>query len=407
MVGRAVPGTGEEAADHEVPAQGGEVLVHGEQGLVDLGLAVLTVGLEQHLGEVREERLAARGLARDRLEAPVGGEQVRDGAEGMTGHAPKPGGLGTRPAKGFHFGSGRTVTFTASCTFGSTGGMPVRSKIGRAFSTKARKSSSESQKSTTRHPPVPSGPAAWAMNPRGGHHSAAMSCRWVSSYSAWVRPGISTVTMTAMVLLLYAWREGVPISRPAPPPPRTATGPDRATGDRGGRMGSMSGFFDSPVPRRVETGEYPLWGEALALVNRDLAVTLPDQEPLRLQGLPSRDGGEDIYVALANGEWQGNCLDPSTSDDPVSAVEAVADAAQETVVELLWQAWPVCGEHGIGMHPHSADGQIGWWCSGGRTPREPAHVPAAVGALDSLVRPHRPHRKQRRRATPPAGSGSS
>ncbi|ALO10103.1 hypothetical protein AQF52_4509 [Streptomyces venezuelae] len=172
-------------------------------------------------------------------------------------------------------------------------------------------------------------------------------------------------------------------------------------------MGSMSGFFDSPVPRRVETGEYPLWGEALALVNRDLAVTLPDQEPLRLQGLPSRDGGEDIYVALANGEWQGNCLDPSTSDDPVSAVEAVADAAQETVVELLWQAWPVCGEHGIGMHPHSADGQIGWWCSGGRTPREPAHVPAAVGALDSLVRPHRPHRKQRRRATPPAGSGSS
>ncbi|MFE7584077.1 hypothetical protein ACFU5Y_21265 [Streptomyces gardneri] len=169
----------------------------------------------------------------------------------------------------------------------------------------------------------------------------------------------------------------------------------------------MSDFTDSSVPRWVQPGEYPLWGEALALVNRDLAATLPDQEPLRLRRLPSWDEGEDVYVTLPNGEWQGNCLDPSTSDDPVSAVAAVADAAQETVVELLWQAWPVCGEHGVGMHPYTEDEQVGWWCSGGRTPREPAHVPAAVGALDSLVRPRRPHRKERRRATPPAGNGSS
>lgn len=161
-------------------------------------------------------------------------------------------------------------------------------------------------------------------------------------------------------------------------------------------MAPMSDIFDPLDPRRVQPGEYPLWEEALALV--DLAATLPDREPLRLLALPSWDEGrsEDVYVAMANGEWQGNCLEPGWPDSPAHPVAAVADAAQETVSELLWQAWPVCGEHGIGMHPHEADGQVGWWCAGGNSPREPAHVPAAIGALDTLARPHRPNRKRRR-----------
>ncbi|MEU3750271.1 MULTISPECIES: hypothetical protein [Streptomyces] len=160
----------------------------------------------------------------------------------------------------------------------------------------------------------------------------------------------------------------------------------------------MSGIFDSPGPRRVLPGEYPLLEEALALVNRDLAATLPDVEPLRLLALPSWDEGraEDVYVAMANGEWQGNCLEPSSADSPAHALAAVADAAQETVSELLWQAWPVCGEHAIGMHLREEDGHVGWWCAGRRSPHEPAHVRAAIGALDTLARPHRPNRKRRR-----------
>ncbi|MFE7550094.1 hypothetical protein [Streptomyces gardneri] len=164
-------------------------------------------------------------------------------------------------------------------------------------------------------------------------------------------------------------------------------------------MVPVSGFFGSSAPRPVQPGEYPLWEEALELVNRDLAATLPEQEPLRLTGFPPWEEGEAeyVYVALANGESQGNCLEPGSADSPALALAAVADAAQETVSELLWQAWPVCGEHGIGMHPQEADGQVGWWCAGGKSAREPAHVRAAVGALGSLVRPHRPHRKPRRR----------
>ncbi|MER5202589.1 hypothetical protein [Streptomyces sp. NPDC002825] len=161
----------------------------------------------------------------------------------------------------------------------------------------------------------------------------------------------------------------------------------------------MSPFFDASPPRQVLPGEYPLWDEALALVNRDLSATLPDQKPLRLLGIPGHDGdeAENVYVTLANGEWHGTSLDPESADDPGHALAAVADAAQETVTELLWQAWPLCGEHDLGMHLREADGQPSWWCAGGRVPREPAHVRAAVGGLDALVRPHRPNRKQRRR----------
>ncbi|MFE0379870.1 hypothetical protein ACFW1M_30920 [Streptomyces inhibens] len=160
----------------------------------------------------------------------------------------------------------------------------------------------------------------------------------------------------------------------------------------------MSALFDLPEPRRVLQGEYPLWDEALALVNRDLAVSLPDQGLLQLLGLPPYNEGEaeNVYIALANGEWHGNVLDPHSADNPVLALMAIADAAQETVTECLWQAWPLCGEHDLGMHPREADGQPSWWCAGGNNRRGPAHIPAAVGGLDSLDRPRQPSRKRRR-----------
>ncbi|MEZ0094417.1 hypothetical protein [Streptacidiphilus sp. EB129] len=160
----------------------------------------------------------------------------------------------------------------------------------------------------------------------------------------------------------------------------------------------MCAHFDRPEPRWVLPGEYPLWDQALALLNRDLAVTLPEQRPLQLLALPpyAADELENVHVALANGEWDGNCLFPDSADDPAQALAVVADAAQETVVERLWQAWPCCPEHDLGMHPREdADGRLCWWCAGDRSRRGPAHLRAAVGALDTLVRPRRPNRKRR------------
>ncbi|MFD8642676.1 hypothetical protein ACFV14_20535 [Streptomyces zaomyceticus] len=70
------------------------------------------------------------------------------------------------------------------------------------------------------------------------------------------------------------------------------------------------------------------------------------------------DEPENVYVALANGEWHGNHLDWAAG--PASAPTIVADAAQETVAERLWQAWPLCAEHGLGMHPRDVDELLSW-----------------------------------------------
>jgi len=167
----------------------------------------------------------------------------------------------------------------------------------------------------------------------------------------------------------------------------------------GSAVVSRGGSFDGAEPRGVSPGEFPLWDGPLALLNRDLAATLPDHGPLRLLAVPSLglDEPEDVYVALANGEWHGNRLYPESAHDAVLAPAVVADAAQETVTERLWRAWPLCAEHDLGMHPRADTERIlSWWCAGGGTHGDPGHIRAAVGALDTLIRPRRPNRKKRR-----------
>lgn len=141
----------------------------------------------------------------------------------------------------------------------------------------------------------------------------------------------------------------------------------------------MRDLFDPPDPRRVSPGAYPLWDEALVLLNRDLAVTLPRQRPLRLVALPTYEAEEPehVYVALANGDWDGNPLCPDSAEYPALALMAVADAAQETVVECLWQVWPLCAEHDLGMHPREGTGG----CPGG------ARASACEAARPTSVRP--------------------
>jgi len=142
--------------------------------------------------------------------------------------------------------------------------------------------------------------------------------------------------------------------------------------------------FDPPEPRPVPPGEHPVWEQALALLNRDLAATLPRQGPLRLLALPSYDENEPeyVYVATADGEWHGNHLAPHTQAGFASALATVADAAQETVTERLWQAWPLCSEHNLGMHlREDAEERLSWWCAGERLRHGPGHIHAAVGAL--------------------------
>ncbi|OIJ68968.1 hypothetical protein WN71_005810 [Streptomyces mangrovisoli] len=147
-----------------------------------------------------------------------------------------------------------------------------------------------------------------------------------------------------------------------------------------------------PEPRPAEPGRWPMLEAALAVVNRDVTATLPGQEPLILMAVPSHEptpqggfDGEQVHVALPDGRWHGNQVnaydpeegDPEEPDDEETALSVVADAAQSTLMELLWQTWPICPEHKLGTHPRpagstedwyetttQADGPTVWWCRG-------------------------------------------
>lgn len=73
-VGDAVLGPGQLAADDEIAAERGAVLVDGEEGVVDFAFGVGPVGPEQRVREVFQELFATCRLARDRCQPPLGEE---------------------------------------------------------------------------------------------------------------------------------------------------------------------------------------------------------------------------------------------------------------------------------------------------------------------------------------------
>lgn len=151
-------------------------------------------------------------------------------------------------------------------------------------------------------------------------------------------------------------------------------------------------MLEPPEPVPTDPGRWPKLETALAVVNRDLRATLPGQDALVLMGVPSYEpasraytGEEQVYVAMPDGRWQGNPVNasdleegcPPEPHDPETVLGVVAEAAQDTLMELLRQAWPVCPAHGFGMHlwlagmPEDGDGSDVsgppmWHCRGGR-----------------------------------------
>ncbi|WDO05673.1 hypothetical protein ME763_08365 [Streptomyces murinus] len=166
---------------------------------------------------------------------------------------------------------------------------------------------------------------------------------------------------------------------------------------------------------RGEAGRWPELEAALAVVNRDVRATLPGQEPLILMVTPAPDGaagsdgsyGGQVYVAMADGRSHGNPVHagdleegggaPPEPGDAATVLSVVAEAAQETVMELLWRVWPLCREHGTGMHPRpagtsedwcpdetAAAGPPVWWCRGGRNGG--CHDASPIGELADTLR---------------------
>ena len=70
----------------------------------------------------------------------------------------------------------------------------------------------------------------------------------------------------------------------------------------------------------------------------------------------------------------GSGIYPSECRAPVTALVAVADDAQDSLMETIWAAWPVCPVHALGTHPQERDGAGVWWCGGGG-----GHAVAPIG----------------------------
>ncbi|MGP4096526.1 DDE-type integrase/transposase/recombinase [Nonomuraea sp. KM90] len=87
------------------------------------------------------------------------------------------------------------------------------------------------------------------------------------------------------------------------------------------------------------------------------------------------DNGGHAWVEF-QGDHHGNGISPITGRDPQTALAAVADAVQETIMELIWRVWPVCATHDLGLHAGWEHGIAIWWCTGNGT-----HTVAPVGEL--------------------------
>lgn len=119
---------------------------------------------------------------------------------------------------------------------------------------------------------------------------------------------------------------------------------------------------------------------AMRLVNQDAAASgLRDRCLLRIR--PDEPGlNGNAYVQTADGHTgSGQGVFPASGADPVSALVAVAEDAQDAVVHALWSAWPVCPAHQIGVHAREYGDAGVWRCAGGG-----GHVVAAIGDWQRL-----------------------
>ncbi len=96
-------------------------------------------------------------------------------------------------------------------------------------------------------------------------------------------------------------------------------------------------------------------------------------DPVRLVVL-SQSWPSHAYVEFRGGYGSTSGIAPEVGSNPLWALVAVADEAQDSVMETLKGVWPVCPTHQLGAHSREHAGQGVWWCNG-----DGGHVIAAIG----------------------------
>jgi hypothetical protein len=128
---------------------------------------------------------------------------------------------------------------------------------------------------------------------------------------------------------------------------------------------------------------------ALEVVQRDVDATAAEPHRLHFVSVPSgREASDDrIFLATEDGSyWSGgsSCF----GDDESTAQASVADTAQDCLMEVTHQVWPVCPDHERGIWVRVGDGSPyargdgsaarspRWWCDAGG-----GHPLSAIGSL--------------------------
>jgi hypothetical protein len=101
--------------------------------------------------------------------------------------------------------------------------------------------------------------------------------------------------------------------------------------------------------------------DAMRLVQADLTRTVSYIGSLTLAKLD--DGSTAVF--LPGGVYWVGALIGDVGEDPGVALVTVAEAVQDSIAEMLWKLWPVCGQHDSGVHPELVDGRGIWRCSQG------------------------------------------
>jgi hypothetical protein len=128
----------------------------------------------------------------------------------------------------------------------------------------------------------------------------------------------------------------------------------------------------------LEPGLWATLEQALGIVERDVRAA-GIAGTLRLV-TPGWDHSGQAWVEFQGGH-HGNGIRPVAGRGLQGALANVADAAQETIMELIWTVWPTCPMHHLGLHADLERGTAVWRCAGGG-----AHTVAPVGTLPAQHR---------------------
>ncbi|MCT9934954.1 hypothetical protein N5079_32580 [Planotetraspora sp. A-T 1434] len=124
----------------------------------------------------------------------------------------------------------------------------------------------------------------------------------------------------------------------------------------------------------LEPGWWRTLEAALAVVERDVRVG-GIRQSLRLV-IPDWDRESGQARVEFGGGAGGPGIWPISGQDLQGALEVIADAVQDVVMEAKWAVWPTCPGHNLGLRSGCVDGRAVWTCAGSG-----GHAVAPIGQL--------------------------